>query len=93
MDITERCDCTDRVSARMQNRRHAERQEKARWDRFADNQAGRMTHDEYMALPPQTKYQLEKEKRAPKRDTLTKEQLQAARAMMEPDSQKSGRPK
>jgi hypothetical protein len=47
-----------------------------------------MTHDEYMALPPQTKYQIEKERRAKHRDALSTEQLTKAQELMDADKDK-----
>ena len=47
-----------------------------------------VTHDEYMALSPQTKYQIEKERRATHRDAFTQAQLEKAREMMNADKEK-----
>ena len=53
-----------------------------------------MTHDEYMALPPQTKYQIEKERRAPRVDAMSNAQLKAAKdALDEGKQERSGRRK
>jgi hypothetical protein len=54
-----------------------------------------MTHEQYMALPPQTKYQIEKERREARLEALYGKKLKEAKKIFDIPNpiHKGGRPK
>lgn len=53
MTRTDRCDCIDHLSAREQNKRHAQERERDRWDKFADDVRAAVDAGEIIPLRPE----------------------------------------